>query len=78
MALFFDESFETFRPFSSDSPPPTRSHLLIFPKQFSWLRIKHSNKCTYGIIYIQTTTMHLLREIIYQLKYFDFEVMSIL
>lgn len=31
------ETFETSKPIPSDSPPSTRSHLLIFPKQFHQL-----------------------------------------
>jgi hypothetical protein len=39
----------------SDIPPPTRPHLLIFPKQVHQLRDRHSNIGASGAILIQTT-----------------------
>jgi hypothetical protein len=40
----------------SDKPPPTRTHLLILPKQFHQLGTKYLNELALGTILIQTTT----------------------
>ena len=41
-------AFETSKPIPSDTIPPRRPQLLIFPKQFYPLGTKHSNRSAYG------------------------------
>lgn len=47
---------ETSKPALSDTPPPTRPHLLSLPKQFYRLGTKYSNVGAYGGILIRTIT----------------------
>lgn len=51
-------AFESPKPSPSYRLPPTRPHLLIFPKQFYQLRTKRFYICTYLAITIHTTTVH--------------------
>lgn len=42
-------AFETSKSTPNDTPPPIRTHLLIFFKQFHWQRTKYSNIWAHGI-----------------------------